>query len=92
MAIGLEKIIGEKGIATEALKQTTDYVFNNFPDLVRLWAAVFEYNKPSMNVLEKAGFELEGIRKKGAIKNGRVIDEYVYVKFRDHIEMIERIE
>jgi len=72
-----------KGIATEALKQTTDYVFTNFPDLVRLWAAVFEHNKPSMNVLEKAGFELEGIRKKGAIKNGMVIDEYVYVKFRE---------
>ena len=72
-----------KGIATEALKQTTDYVFTNFPDLVRLWAAVFEYNKPSMRVLEKVGFELEGIRKKGAIKNGVVIDEYVYVKFRE---------
>jgi [ribosomal protein S5]-alanine N-acetyltransferase len=72
-----------KGIATEALKQMTDYVFKNFPDLVKLWAGVFEYNKPSMNVLEKAGFELEGIRKKGAIKNGVVIDEYVYVRFRE---------
>ncbi len=72
-----------KGIATEALKQTSDYVFTNFPDLVRIWAAVFEHNKPSMNILEKAGFELEGIRKKGAIKNGVVIDEYVYVKFRE---------
>lgn len=72
-----------KGIAVEALKQMTDYAFLNFPELVRLWAAVFEYNKASMRVLEKAGYELEGIRKKGAIKNGRVIDEYVYVKFRD---------
>ena len=61
----------------------TDYVFKSFPDLVRLWAGVFEYNKSSMRVLEKAGFELEGIRKKGAIKNGVVIDEYVYVRFRE---------
>ena len=72
-----------KGVATEALKQMTDYAFQNFPDLVRLWAAVFEYNKPSMRVLEKAGYEFEGIRKKATIKNGVVIDEYVYVKFRE---------
>ena len=72
-----------KGIATEALKQTVDYVFKTFPEIVRIWAAVFEYNKPSMRVLEKAGFEFEGIRKKGAVKNGLVIDEYVYVKFRE---------
>jgi ribosomal-protein-alanine N-acetyltransferase len=72
-----------KGITAEALKQMTTYTFQSFPELVRLWAAVFEYNKPSMRVLEKAGYELEGIRKKGAIKNGVVIDEYVYVKFRD---------
>jgi [ribosomal protein S5]-alanine N-acetyltransferase len=72
-----------KGITTEALKRMTDYAFKTFPELVRLWAGVFEYNKSSMQVLEKAGFELEGIRKKGAIKNGVVIDEYVYVKFRE---------
>ncbi len=72
-----------KGIATEALKQMTDYVFQNFPDLVRIWAGVFEHNKSSMNVLEKAGYKFEGIRKKGAVKNGMVIDKYIYVKFRE---------
>jgi [ribosomal protein S5]-alanine N-acetyltransferase len=72
-----------KGITTEALKRMTNYAFETFPELVRLWAGVFEYNKSSMRVLEKAGFEFEGIRKKGAIKNGVVIDEYVYVKFRE---------
>ena len=72
-----------KCIAVEALKQMTDHVFLHFPELERLWAAVFEYNKPSMRVLEKAGYEFEGIRKKAAIKNGMVIDEYVYVKFRE---------
>jgi [ribosomal protein S5]-alanine N-acetyltransferase len=72
-----------KGIAVEALKQMTDYAFQNFSEIVRLWAAVFEYNKPSMRVLEKAGYEFEGIRKKGAIKNGMVIDEYVFVRFRE---------
>lgn len=72
-----------KGIATEALKQMVNYVFKTFPEIVRIWAAVFEHNKSSMKVLGKAGFEFEGIRKKGAVKNGLVIDEYVYVKFRE---------
>ena len=72
-----------KGITVEALKQMTAYTFQHFSEIVRLWAAVFEYNKSSMRVLEKAGYEFEGIRKKGAIKNGMVIDEYVYVKFRE---------
>lgn len=74
-----------KGIMPKAVKQMVDYVFTNFSDLVRLWAAVFELNRPSMRVLEKAGFEFEGIRKKGAIKNGLLINEYVYVKFREQI-------
>ena len=72
-----------KNIATEALKQMTDYTFQNFPEIIRLWAAVFEHNKSSMSVLEKAGYEFEGTRKKGAIKNGVVINEFVYVKFRE---------
>jgi len=59
----------------------TDYTFQHFLEIVRLWAAVFEYNKSSMRVLDKAEYKFEGIRKKGAIKNGMVIDEYVYVKF-----------
>jgi RimJ/RimL family protein N-acetyltransferase len=41
---------------------------------------VFEYNKASMKVLEKNGFHLESIRKKGAFKNNVVIDDYVWVK------------
>ena len=46
----------------------TDYAFQNYPDLVRLWAAVFEYNKPSMRVLEKVGYEYDRVRKKEQLK------------------------
>ena len=68
-----------KGIATEALKQMLDYIQKQF-DVVRIYAEVFEYNKASMKVLEKNGFYLESIRKKGAFKNNVVIDDYVWVK------------
>jgi ribosomal-protein-alanine N-acetyltransferase len=68
-----------QGIATEAIRQMVDYIRKKF-DVVRIYAEVFEYNKGSMRALEKNGFYLESIRKKGAIKNDIVIDDYVWVK------------
>ncbi len=71
-----------KGIMSAVVKVMTDYVFQHFPDIVRLWAGIFEYNKASMRVVEKAGYHLESIQKKACIKNGQVIDAYLYVCFR----------
>jgi len=68
-----------KGIATEAVRQLVNYIQKNF-DVVRIYAEVFEYNKASMKVLEKNGFYLESIRRKGAIKNDMIIDDFVWVK------------
>lgn len=68
-----------KGIAVEALKLITHYAFDKLK-LARIYASVFEYNKPSMRVLEKAGFNLEGISKKAIIKNGTICDEFRYSK------------
>jgi RimJ/RimL family protein N-acetyltransferase len=68
-----------KGIATEAVGKIVEYIRRNF-DVIRIYAEVFEYNKGSMRVLEKNGFYLESIRKRGAIKNDQVIDDYVWVK------------
>jgi len=72
-----------KGIMPEAVKAMTDYVFKNFPEIIRIWAGIFEYNKASMRVLEKAGYQLESIQTKASIKNGQVIDNYLYVQFRE---------
>src|SRR6266511_2216552 len=68
-----------KGIATEAVNQLVDYIQKNF-NVVRIYAEVFEYNTASMKVLEKNGFYLESIRKKGAIKNNVIINDFVWVK------------
>ncbi len=72
-----------KNIATMAVAEMTHYVFAYFPLIVRLYARVFEYNKASMRVLEKNGYHLESIQKKSAIKNNRILDEYIWVKLRD---------
>jgi len=71
-----------KGIATQAVSQIIEYIQRNF-DVVRIYAEVFEYNKASMRVLEKNGFYLESIRKKGALKNDKIIDDYVWVKLAE---------
>jgi [ribosomal protein S5]-alanine N-acetyltransferase len=70
-----------KGIATAAVKLLTQYGFNHF-DLVRIHTGVFEYNRASMKVLEKCGYEKDGIFKKSVLKNGIIWDEHRYSKVR----------
>ena len=70
-----------KGIATEAVRQMTEYAFYYF-DLVRLYAEVFETNKASMRVLEKNGYYLEGVRRKAVFKNDELMDDYIWVKLK----------
>ncbi len=68
-----------KGIATEAVYKLLEYIQTRF-DVIRIYAEVFAYNKASMKVLQKNGFYLESIRRKGIIKNNVVLDDYVWVK------------
>ena len=71
-----------KGLATEAIKKMTEYTFATF-EIVRIVAGVFDFNKASMKALEKNGYHLESIRKKSVIKNGQIIDDYIWVKLKD---------
>ncbi|WP_425423923.1 GNAT family N-acetyltransferase [Sporocytophaga myxococcoides] len=58
----------EKGIATEAVNLITDYGFNQL-NLIRLYRGIFDFNKASQKVLEKAGFKFECIFEKLKIKS-----------------------
>jgi RimJ/RimL family protein N-acetyltransferase len=82
-SIEIGYFIGEefwgKGIATEAVGLFTKYLVDNFQP-IRIYAEVFEHNKASMKVLQKNGFYLESIRRKAAIKNNEIVDDYVWVK------------
>jgi len=66
-----------QGIITEAIRLITIYGFEQF-NLERMYAAVFEYNKASMKVLEKNGYILEGISRNAIYKNNKLFDEYRY--------------
>ncbi len=70
-----------KGIATEAIRQLMEKIIKDYPDVIRVYAETFAFNKASMKVLEKNGFHLESIRKKAVIKNGILTDDYVWVRF-----------
>ncbi|MDT7828060.1 GNAT family protein [Pricia sp. S334] len=66
-----------KGIVTKAIELITIYAFDKLI-LIRIFAGVFEYNVASMRVLEKNGFQKEGIAKKAVFKNGEFWDEHRY--------------
>lgn len=78
--------IGEKywghGIMHKVLNDVTEYAFRNF-HYAKVYALVFSYNPASMHVLEKAGYQLEAVLHKAAVKNGQLIDFYYYSKMRE---------
>jgi ribosomal-protein-alanine N-acetyltransferase len=71
-----------RGIATAALKALTDYAFKNL-DLTRVFAVPFAHNDASIRVLEKAGYIREGCLRRSAIKDGAVLDQFMYAKTND---------
>lgn len=70
-----------RGIASVAVKLITSYGFWQL-NLKRIQAGIFEYNKASMKVLEKNGYQKEGIFKKSVIKNGEFWNEHRYAIIR----------
>ncbi|MHB1418375.1 MAG: GNAT family N-acetyltransferase [Bacillota bacterium] len=71
-----------KGIMTEAVRGITDYAFEHF-DLCRIYGGVFETNRASARVLEKAGYMFEGCLRKSVTKGGRTLDQLLYSIIQD---------
>jgi len=65
-----------KGYTTEAVKLVVDYAFTTL-NLHRLEAGVMPHNIGSIRVLEKAGFEKEGIARKNVKINDRWEDHQI---------------
>lgn len=70
-----------RGIASLAVRMACDYVFEH-TDIIRLFAEPFAYNTASCRVLEKAGFQFEGLLRRNAEKNGRVLDMKMYSRVK----------
>jgi len=67
------------GFATEAVSRITRYAFEELK-LVRIYAKLFETNTGSIKVLEKTGFELEGVFRQAVFKEGRFMNQLQYAK------------
>src|SRR5271169_4773603 len=70
-----------RGLATRAVTAMSDWAFDNYK-LTRVYAFVFSHNVGSIRVLEKSGFEREGLLRRSAIKNGVTIDQILFAKVR----------
>ena len=70
-----------KGLMTDAVRQLCDMIFSQ-TDILRIFAEPFAYNTGSRRVLEKAGFQFEGILKNNACKNAQVLDMALYALTR----------
>ncbi|KAI1452052.1 acyl-CoA N-acyltransferase [Annulohypoxylon moriforme] len=78
-----------KGIATSALRGFSVWAFENFPDLLRLEARVFEGNDGSMKVLERVGYIKEGVRRKAICKKGKIMDQHVYGLLKEEVDRLK---
>lgn len=70
-----------KGFMTEAVTKFVDFAFDNF-GLVRIYAEPYATNPASCRVLQKAGFELEGRMRSNVIKDGQILDQFLYAKVK----------
>jgi ribosomal-protein-alanine N-acetyltransferase len=66
-----------RGIATAALKGSIRYAIAKY-GLWRVFAVPFGENVASIRVLEKADFVREGLMRRSAVKNGRILDQVLY--------------
>lgn len=70
-----------QGIVTHVAAALARNAFDN-PQITRVFAPVHAGNQRSMRVAEKNGFVLEGVQPKSAIKDGQVIDRWVWATYR----------
>ncbi|NOY43152.1 MAG: GNAT family N-acetyltransferase [Planctomycetes bacterium] len=66
-----------QGLMTSIVRAFSEHAIREFA-LNRLEAMVFAWNPGSARVLEKAGYRQEGLLKRSAVKDGEVIDRFLY--------------
>jgi ribosomal-protein-alanine N-acetyltransferase len=68
-----------RGIATAAARRMVELAEQS-GDFARLQATVYQWNPASMRVLERAGFEREGVLRKSITKDGELIDSVLFAR------------
>jgi RimJ/RimL family protein N-acetyltransferase len=71
-----------QGIVSDAVRAVTAYAFDALA-MERVFAVPFVRNPASRRVLEKAGFVQEGRMRHSAIKDGVLLDQWLYAAYAD---------
>lgn len=66
-----------RGIVSQAVKAMVQHAFGDLR-LRRVYARIFSNNIASRRVLEKAGFQFEGMARQAVVKNDKVLDVFHY--------------
>lgn len=66
-----------RGITTEAVRAFTPWLIREY-ELTRVEARLFQRNRGSARVLEKAGFVREALMRRSAIKHGEILDQELW--------------
>ncbi|VUC19862.1 unnamed protein product [Clonostachys rosea] len=80
------RVFWGKGYCTEAVSAWTRWMFETWPELLRIEAGRYSSNPRSGRVLEKSGFVLEGTKRSAVTKNGVVMDALLYGLLRSDVE------
>ncbi|KLU58744.1 spermidine N(1)-acetyltransferase [Peptococcaceae bacterium CEB3] len=70
------------GIGRKLMETLLD-IADNWLMLVRVELSVFVDNLKAIELYKKLGFDIEGTKRKAAIRNGEYIDEYVMARIRN---------
>lgn len=70
------------GVGRKLMETLLD-VSDNWLMLVRVELSVFIDNQKAIELYKKLGFEIEGTKRKAAIRNGEYIDEYIMARIRN---------
>ena len=71
-----------RGLATKAISELLNYLVSN-TNCQRLQALVDPTNVASQRVLEKNGFQQEGLLRKYYKRHGELLDIYMYAKLKE---------
>ena len=72
-----------RGIGSAALRAMTGHAFRAHAELRRMYAVPFVCNPASARVLEKTGYRCEGTLRQSAIKDGQILDQWMYAILRE---------
>jgi RimJ/RimL family protein N-acetyltransferase len=81
IGIGIHPAFRRRGLGTKATVLVTNYGFKKL-GLRRICGYVRTFNKPSINLMKKSGFKLEGILRKSKFKDGKYLDNMVWAKVK----------